>query len=225
MLKLVRIPDAERRIDDYPHQFSGGMRQRVMIAMALSCNPQLLIADEPTTALDVTIQAQILRLMLDLKGRFGAARPADHPRSWRCRRDLPARHCHVCRPQGRGGRRPQPVRPAAAPLHPRLDGLDPAPPRPGAVEGRLQRDPRHRPVAARADPRAAHSRRAVASPPRVARRGARAGRAWPRPSRRLLGSRTGGARHERCRPRSWPSRDLAKHFPVHRGLLRTSWRR
>ena len=73
MLRLVRIPDAERRIHDYPHQFSGGMRQRVMIAMALSCNPKLLIADEPTTALDVTIQAQILRLMVELKGRFGAA--------------------------------------------------------------------------------------------------------------------------------------------------------
>ena len=73
MLQLVRIPDAERRLDDYPHQFSGGMRQRVMIAMALACNPTLLIADEPTTALDVTIQAQILDLMLELKERTGAA--------------------------------------------------------------------------------------------------------------------------------------------------------
>jgi len=73
MLRLVRIPDAERRVRDYPHQFSGGMRQRAMIAMALSCNPKLLIADEPTTALDVTIQAQILKLVLELKGRFGAA--------------------------------------------------------------------------------------------------------------------------------------------------------
>ena len=71
MLQLVQIPNARRRIDDYPHHFSGGMRQRVMIAMALSCNPKLLIADEPTTALDVTIQAQILDLLQDMKARLG----------------------------------------------------------------------------------------------------------------------------------------------------------
>src|SRR3954464_3613323 len=73
LLTEVGIPSAESRIDDYPHQFSGGMRQRVMIAMALACNPKLLIADEPTTALDVTIQAQILDLMRDLKTRLGSA--------------------------------------------------------------------------------------------------------------------------------------------------------
>ena len=69
MLDHVGIPDAEKRMSDYPHQFSGGMRQRAMIAMALACNPALLIADEPTTALDVTIQAQILELMLEMKRR------------------------------------------------------------------------------------------------------------------------------------------------------------
>ena len=73
MLELVGIPAPEKRIDAYPHQFSGGMRQRVMIAMALSCSPELLIADEPTTALDVTIQAQILELMKELSRKLGTA--------------------------------------------------------------------------------------------------------------------------------------------------------
>jgi peptide/nickel transport system ATP-binding protein len=73
MLRLVGIPTPDKRVRDYPHQFSGGMRQRVMIAIALACNPQLLIADEPTTALDVTIQAQILDLMAELKERLGMA--------------------------------------------------------------------------------------------------------------------------------------------------------
>ena len=73
MLETVGIPDAATRVDSYPHEFSGGMRQRVMIAMALSCDPELLIADEPTTALDVTIQAQILELIKDLKARMGTS--------------------------------------------------------------------------------------------------------------------------------------------------------
>jgi peptide/nickel transport system ATP-binding protein len=71
MLRKVKIPEPERRIKDYPHQFSGGMRQRAMIAMALSCTPELLIADEPTTALDVTIQAQILDLLRELQAEVG----------------------------------------------------------------------------------------------------------------------------------------------------------
>lgn len=73
LLDLVRIPSARVRMSEYPHQFSGGMRQRVMIAMSLACDPELLLADEPTTALDVTIQAQILELMKRLQSQFGAA--------------------------------------------------------------------------------------------------------------------------------------------------------
>ncbi len=73
LLKLVGIPDAERRANDYPYQFSGGMQQRIMMAMALSCNPDLIIADEPTTSVDVTVQAQLLELLNNLRSQFGTA--------------------------------------------------------------------------------------------------------------------------------------------------------
>jgi oligopeptide/dipeptide ABC transporter ATP-binding protein len=73
LLKMVGVPDAARRVDDYPHQFSGGMRQRVMIAMAIACNPMLIFADEPTTAVDVTTQAQLLELMMDLVKRLNTS--------------------------------------------------------------------------------------------------------------------------------------------------------
>ncbi len=91
LLDQVGIPSAASRLNDYPHQFSGGMRQRAMIAMALACEPKLLIADEPTTALDVTIQAQILDLLRDARRRAQHGADPDHARSRRRRRDVRAR--------------------------------------------------------------------------------------------------------------------------------------
>ena len=87
LLDAVRIPDAARRARDYPHQLSGGMRQRVMIAIALACEPPMLIADEPTTALDVTIQAEIIDLLRELRDRYRLALLLDHARSRRHRRN------------------------------------------------------------------------------------------------------------------------------------------
>ncbi len=106
MLQKVRIPPPEKRLNDYPHQFSGGMRQRVMIAMALSCNPELLIADEPTTALDVTIQAQVLELMGRAAARDRRGDRPHHPRSRRGRGVLQERARDVRRQYGgvRNGR-------------------------------------------------------------------------------------------------------------------------
>ena len=104
-LKAVGINNPERRVKQYPHEMSGGMRQRVMIAMALSCDPKLLIADEPTTALDVTIQAQILELIREVQDRTGRRAPADHPRPRRRRRDGQGHRRDVRRPDRRAGRR------------------------------------------------------------------------------------------------------------------------
>ena len=105
LLDHVGIPAARARLDDYPHQFSGGMRQRAMIAIALAAEPKLLLADEPTTALDVTIQDQILKLHPAPDGGARHERRAGDPRSRRDRADLRPRRRHVCRPHRRDRRR------------------------------------------------------------------------------------------------------------------------
>ena len=126
MLRLVNIPNPQKRVHDYPHQFSGGMRQRVMIAMALSCQPKLLIADEPTTALDVTIQAQILELMQEMKDQLGMSimliTHAMGVVAETCQRVVG----DVCRQGGRGGAGRGAVRQSAPSLHAGPDPLDPA---------------------------------------------------------------------------------------------------
>ena len=117
LLRMVGIPDPERRLEAYPHEMSGGMAQRVMIAMALACEPELLIADEPTTALDVTIQAQILDLMRRLQQETRHGHHPDHPRPGRGRRDVRPRRRDVRRRDHRADRRSDAFPRAAPPLH------------------------------------------------------------------------------------------------------------
>jgi oligopeptide/dipeptide ABC transporter ATP-binding protein len=167
MLRLVRIADPEQRLDEYPHQLSGGMRQRVMIAMALACEPDLVIADEPTTALDVTIQAQILDLLADLRRRLGTA-------ILLITHDLGvvAETCDEVAVMyaGRIVERAPAARLFARPLHPYTIGLLAARPQPGAAGPRLRTipgsvpSPREFPAGCRFHPRCAYARRDVRPP-------------------------------------------------------------
>ncbi len=209
LLDLVRIPSPERRVDEYPHQLSGGMRQRVMIAMALACDPKILIADEPTTALDVTIQAGILDLMRDIRERLGTAivlithnlgvvaDVADRVLVMYAGRKVEEAPVHDL---------------FARPQHPYTVGLLGAVPAPGRP-ARLHEIPGRVPSLARA---ADGVRVRAALPARgraLALPGAGAARDRAAPSRRVLPSRPGAT------PRERPSsvlevEGLVKHFPV-----------
>ena len=205
MLSIVHIADPRQRAGEYPHQLSGGMRQRVMIAMALACNPQVLIADEPTTALDVTIQAQILNLTLELKERLGTAIVLiTHDLgvvAETAQRVIVMYAGRKVEEASDRGAVPQ----SPAPLHPRPDELDPA-----AHCGRPARqhprssggDRRHRAVAARGDTRL---RLRAALPLRGRALHARAARRWIRTSRSIW--QPAGRPRSSRRRRDEPQRD------------------
>ena len=145
LLGACAFPTPKSRLDAYPHQYSGGMRQRVMIAMALACQPQLIIADEPTTALDVTVQAQILALLKELTRETDSAHDPDHPRSRRRGALRRPRRRDVRRPHRRGRRRRASSTAAAPSLHARPDGLGAAPRRRGRPRAGADRGPAARP--------------------------------------------------------------------------------
>ena len=214
MLRRVRIPAPERRLVEYPHRLSGGMRQRVMIAMALACEPSLLIADEPTTALDVTIQAQILDLMRMLREETGTADRPDHARSRRCRRggrrcggDVRRPHVERAPVAALFARRSTPTRSAAR--------LDPASGR-RAGTAAVDRGPvptRSKPAGLPLHPtlpvRDERCRRAA--PPLLA--------GWRGARRRLLGGAARCAKFLIPTEATLVVEDLVKRFPIGRGLF------
>ena len=204
LLRLVGITDGERRLEQYPHQLSGGMRQRVMIAIGLACNPKLIIADEPTTALDVTIQAQILELMKDLSRRLNIALDHHHAQSRRGRALRRPRQRDVRRAHHRAGHGRRHL-PAALPsLHDRPDAL-------GAAARHAARPAARDHRGAAAGPaRAAGGLPVRAALPvprsRSAARIRRCGEVGSRPPLRLLARRRARRRHARAGRRVPPKR-------------------
>ena len=182
MLRLVHIPNPQRRVHDYPHQFSGGMRQRVMIAMALSCKPKLLIADEPTTALDVTIQAQILELLQDMKDTLRHGDHADHPCHGRGRRDRQRVTVMYAGKVVEEAPVERAVRQSAPSLHAGPDPLDPAHRPRRQPQGSGSRRSRARCRACSTRRPAAASRRAATTPWTICTRGDAAAERSRRPA-------------------------------------------